>query len=72
MVRFTDEQCAKESPEPDAITNLRCEGDTWRFEIEGAAAPLRQWLAAQSVRDFTVGPPDLETIFHSYYQQEQN
>ena len=57
--------------EPPAFLEvLERDGDRWSAELDGAAGELRHWLAAQPIRDFTVGPPDLETIFHAYYRRE--
>ena len=69
MVRLTfAEDAATERIEPPAFLSVRRrEGRVWKCEVDGDAAPLVAWLAGQPVRDVTIGPPDLETLFREYY-----
>lgn len=43
----------------------------WTCEMTGPAAELARWVSGQAgIVDFTVGPPDLETVFRSFYRGE--
>jgi ABC-2 type transport system ATP-binding protein len=69
-VRF-DAEAAAGIAAPEYLENVRCEGDRWFAELDGEAGRLTRWLGAQPVRDFTIGPPDLETIFRSFYRRDK-
>ena len=53
---------------PDQLRIVERHASEWIAELEGPATALTYWFQEHcaSVRDFTVGPPDLETVF---YQQ---
>jgi ABC-2 type transport system ATP-binding protein len=55
------------SPAPELLSVVEHHGEQWRCELLGPVPALLQWLASQPVTDVTVGAPDLETIFRSYY-----
>lgn len=69
-LRFASESAAAAAEPPAFLDLLERKGDRWLAELDGEAGELRRWLADQPVRDFTVGPPDLETIFHAYYRRD--
>jgi ABC-2 type transport system ATP-binding protein len=69
-LRFEDEAAAVTVEPPPFLDLLERDGDRWLAEFDGEAGELRRWLADRPVRDFTVGPPDLETIFHAYYRRD--
>jgi len=69
-LRFEDEAAAATVEPPPFLDLLERDGDRWLAELDGEAGELRRWLADRPVRDFTVGPPDLETIFHAYYRRD--
>ena len=70
-IRFETEIAAVEITPPDYLEIISRDKDRWHAELDGEAAALARWLAAQPVRDFTIGPPDLETIFHAFYRRNQ-
>ena len=70
-IRFETEIAAVETTPPDYLEIVSREKDRWHAELDGEAAALARWLAAQPVRDFTIGPPDLETIFHAFYRRNE-
>ena len=69
-LRFESETAAATTQPPAFLDLLERDGDRWLAELDGEAGELRRWLADRPVRDFTVGPPDLETIFHAYYRRD--
>ena len=40
----------------------------WRCVLTGPAPQLVQWLGRHPVEDITIGRPDLENLFRSYYR----
>jgi ABC-2 type transport system ATP-binding protein len=44
------------------------DGRRCRCELEGPTPPLVAWAACQSLEDVTISPPDLESVFHKFYQ----
>ena len=56
---------------PEHLEIVHRDKDRWHAEFDGEAGSLTRWLGAQSIRDFTIGPPDLETIFRAFYRREQ-
>jgi ABC-2 type transport system ATP-binding protein len=70
-VTFESEGAASAAEPPPGLRIEERDGCTWTGELEGPAASLRAWLAAQAVDDFVVGPPELETVFRSYYREEE-
>ncbi|MCA9291777.1 MAG: ABC transporter ATP-binding protein [Phycisphaerales bacterium] len=52
---------------PGFLTVRRRDGCVWTCVMDGVAAPLLAWLAAHPVHDLAIGPPDLETLFRTYY-----
>ncbi len=55
-------------PQLPAGLNLIERADTWlRATWTGPVQPLLAWLTAARVQDVTLGPPDLEDLFLTYY-----
>ncbi|MCZ6837460.1 MAG: ABC transporter ATP-binding protein [Planctomycetota bacterium] len=70
-IRFTDGEAVRGLDPPEFLTLIKREGDRWHAELDGEAGRLMQWLAGQSIRDLTIGPPDLETLFHAHYRTSE-
>ena len=68
-IRFDTSAAASVAAPPALLEIVSREEDRWLAELDGEAGPLCGWLATQPVRDFTIGPPDLETIFHAFYRR---
>lgn len=70
-ITFRDPAAADAAAPPALLTLDERSGRTWTGELAGEAGPLREWLAAQPIEDFVVSPPDLETLFRSFYREER-
>jgi hypothetical protein len=38
--------------------------------LSGEAPPFLEWLREKPLADLTLGPPDLETLFREFYQED--
>ena len=45
-------------------------GDTWRCDLTGDTPTLLRWAADRALADIEIGPPDLESLFRRYYDDE--
>ena len=70
-VRFETEAAAAGAVPPEYLEVVSRDKDRWHAELDGEAGSLTRWLATQPIRDFTIGPPDLETIFRAFYRRKQ-
>jgi len=62
-----------EEPRLAAAPALRVrarEDRRWICTLEGPVAELIAWAAGRPIEDLTIGPPDLEVLFRSYYRNE--
>ncbi len=66
-IRFESEAAAVAASPPGYLDVVRRDKDRWEAELDGEAGELTRWLGTHPVRDFTIGPPDLETIFRAFY-----
>jgi ABC-2 type transport system ATP-binding protein len=66
-IRFADVQTAATIEPPPGLRVHDRAGATWRADLVGEPAVLAAFLHAASIIDFTVGAPDLDGIFRSYY-----
>ena len=55
-------------PLPDFLKILDRADANCRCELLGPTPDLIRWAASQPLEDISIGPPDLESLFHSYYQ----
>lgn len=55
-------------PLPGFLKLLTREGVRCHCELQGTTPELIRWAADQPLEDISIGPPDLERLFHSYYQ----
>ncbi len=54
---------------PPAFLDLRERTDQqWTASMNGPVAALLRWLPSAAVEDLTIGRPDLETLFRSFYR----
>jgi ABC-2 type transport system ATP-binding protein len=64
---FRDAEAARDLQPPPWLTLRERQADRWQCELVGTAEQLIGWLAGQPIRDVTIGPPDLESVFHEFY-----
>ena len=69
---YSERESLNGYPLPDYLRELDRQGNRLRCELDGSAAQLLQWAAAQGLADISISPPDLESMFHSYYQSDEN
>lgn len=65
---FPDKESATSIETPNFLTLDRRDGRRCYFELNGPTPPLIDWAAQQKIEDISIGPPDLERLFHKYYQ----
>ena len=70
-VRFDHPDDATRLDPPTGLSVVSRDRGVWHAELDGDIAALKRWLHEAPVRDFTVGGPDLGTIFHAYYREEE-
>jgi ABC-2 type transport system ATP-binding protein len=70
-ILFNDAQAAASAAPPAYLRMLERSGRLWRSELHGEAKPLIDWAARQPLEDITIGSPDLESIFRSFYLEGQ-
>jgi ABC-2 type transport system ATP-binding protein len=60
------------SAAPAGLEIVERDGVAWRCRLSGPVGPLVKWIAsaAAAIDDLTISPPDLESLFHEYYQEE--
>ena len=65
---FSDEETAARLQLPDCLKPIRRDGCRWHCELDGPTPPLVRWVARQAIRDISIGQPDLESLFHRFYE----
>ncbi len=56
---------------PPGVTIMRQENHRWWLEMDGEAGQLVAWAVEQGIKDMTIGPPNLETVFRAFYKTKQ-
>ena len=69
VIRFATARDAQRIEPPAFFRLISREGDGWTGELEGEAGRLCQGRSGLPIRDFTIGLPDLNTIFRAHYQE---
>ena len=59
------------SDPPSFLEVTRRENDLWSCFLDGPVPLLLDWLHGREVLDLTIGPPDLDSLFRSYYTEEE-
>lgn len=57
---------------PEFLKLIRTEGPLCECQLLGSTPELVRWAAEQPLVDISIGPPDLESVFHQYYQTEND
>jgi ABC-2 type transport system ATP-binding protein len=71
ILRWKTEDAAQKTKTPAFLGEVARRGREWRCDVAGASMELIQWAAGQPLEDLSIGPPDLETLFHRYYEREK-
>lgn len=66
-IRYCDADTAARCEPPPGIVVTRTTGAECELQLTGEAAELNRWAAEQQIEDISIGPPDLETLFHRWY-----
>ena len=70
-VRWKDDESAKADP-PTFVKLSQREGRLWIGELHGPVDRFVAWLQDKAVENLTLSPPDLETLFHHYYENGEH
>jgi ABC-2 type transport system ATP-binding protein len=66
-VRWKDEASGQTEP-PVFLKLSQREGRLWIGELDGPVDRFVSWLHGRAIEDLSIGPPDLESLFHHYYE----
>lgn len=66
-IRWKDGGSAQAQP-PEYLKLAQREGRVWTGELDGPVDRFVSWLNGRAVEDLSIGPPDLESLFHHYYE----
>ncbi len=59
------------TPEPPPFLEvIHRDALTWKCFLDEPAPALLEWLKDRAVTDMTLGPPDLDSLFRTYYKDE--
>ena len=67
---FESEDVAAAITTPDYLSSVRQQGRAVNGELLGDAAELTRWAAQQNITDISIGRPNLESLFHQYYESD--
>jgi ABC-2 type transport system ATP-binding protein len=68
MIRWATDAAAAAAP--PGFLRVQRDGRTWAGSLEGNVPRLIAYLEGRPVADLTIGRPDLETLFHRFYECE--
>ena len=57
---------------PEFLRMVRSHQRRCVCELHGTTPELVRWAAEEPLADISIGPPDLERVFHEYYQSSDN
>jgi len=67
MIRWRDEIAAGIEP-PEFLNNIHRDGLTLTADLDGPVQRFVSWIQGQRFDDLSIGPPDLEALFHHFYE----
>jgi ABC-2 type transport system ATP-binding protein len=67
-ITWKDRAEAAQEPPPCLELQQR-DGQTWTCLLAGPVSDLVRWASSRRIEDLNIGHPDLEVLFHRYYQQ---
>lgn len=71
VIHWPSQSVARDLCCPPFFRELERDGRTWSALMSDGINDLLAWLARHPVDDLSVGRPDLETLFHRYYESER-
>ena len=71
-LRWGDHKAAEDTAVPGFLDLRQRRGGEWICTLEGSVMDLVRWSASQPLDDLTVGRPDLESLFHQFYEQGES
>ena len=66
-VRWRDEASGRVEV-PEYLKLSQREARLWIGELDGPVDRFVLWLNGRAIEDLSIGPPDLEALFHHYYE----
>ncbi len=66
-ITFASEADAQAAVVPQFAMSTECVGNQLKLQLTGSAAELAQWSATVPMTDISIGQPNLETLFRSFY-----
>lgn len=67
MIRWRDEMAAEIQP-PEFLKSAHRDGLTLTADLDGPVERFISWMQGQDYDDLSIGPPDLEALFHHFYE----
>ncbi|MDA7980328.1 MAG: ABC transporter ATP-binding protein [Pirellulales bacterium] len=71
VIQWPDQQTCLQQPVPACLEISAREGSSWKASLTGRPQELLTWSHNRALEDITIGAPDLETLFRSFYQQSE-
>ncbi len=65
---FVNKEAAERAELPSYLQLVRRDGCRRHCELDGPTSPLVHWADGQQLADISIGPPDLGSMFHKFYQ----
>lgn len=69
---FDGAESASQGLAPEFLSRVAREGAVWKAELAGPAGELVRWAAGRPVVDVSIGEPDLEEVFHRFYESRES
>jgi len=67
VIQFADD--GADGQLPPGLRLVSREGSRGVYQLDGPTPDLIHWADRQAVEDISISPPDLESLFHQYYQE---
>lgn len=67
VIHWKDESTAKTDP-PEFLKHVHREGLTLTADLDGPVHRFIGWIQGKGFDDLSISPPDLEALFHHYYE----
>ena len=61
-------RAGEDTQPPDYLALTHRTESQWVGELKGPVDRFVSWLAGKAIADLEIGPPDLQTLFHHYYE----